>query len=276
MNITYHSWKAYTECPKKFYKQYVRDDPPTEPINEYFTLYGRLTEKFFELYCNIWRFKTPSLSPEAVRRKMIFIYHDILKSSTVNWGAPYCKDSKEEIFEQAHTDICIIMDSPNKNYFFNTKSEVSIGLILKDSHKIKGRLDFLHTSQVGNEDTIFDGKGTNKIGKNISNDQLYFYTFLYYFRFNKLPIALGFFYYRFNTLVPVEMDMDILNDFRARLSLDVKEMVKAEHKPTPSAKSCKYCKYFTGCTEGEQSRVSRKRSSKIDLESNGEIVELGF
>ena len=153
---------------------------------------------------------------------------------------------------------------------------MSIGLILKDEHKIKGRLDFLHHSQVGNDDTILDGKGTNKLGKNISDNQLYFYTFLYYFRFKKLPVQLGFFYYRFNTLVPVDMDINILNDFRARLSLDVKEMVKAEHKATPSAKSCKYCKYFTGCTEGEQSRISRKRSSKIDLESDGKVVELSF
>jgi len=207
---------------------------------------------------------------------MIFIFHDILKSSTVNWDAPFCNEPKEEIFERAHADICTIMDSPNKNYFFNTKSEVSIGLILKDSHKLKGRLDFLHTSQVGDEEIVFDGKGTNKIGKNISNEQLYFYTFLYYFRFKKLPARLGFFYYQFNTLIDVPVDMDILNDFRARLSLDIKEMIKLREEATPSAKSCKYCPYFTGCAEGEQSRINRKRKSKIDLESNGKIVELGF
>ena len=276
MNISYHSWKAFIECPKKFYKQYVKRDAPTEPINEYFTLYGRLTEKFFELYCNIWRFKTPIISPEVIWQKLIFIFNGILKSSTVNWDLPYCRDSKEDIFEQGFKDVCTIMESSTKHFFLNTKSEVSIGLILKDGHKMKGRLDFIHTDQIGEDETIFDGKGTNKIGKNISNDQLYFYAFLYYFRYNKLPSQLGFFYYRFNSFVPIAMDMEILNDFRARLSLDVKEMVKAEHLPTPSAKSCKYCKYFTGCTEGEQSRISRKRVSKIDLESNGKVVELGF
>lgn len=276
MNISYHSWKSYTECPKKFDKEYIKKDEPTEPINEYFTLYGRLIEKFFELYCNIWRFKTPVLSPQAVRQKLVFIYHGILNSSIVNWNAPFCTETKEQIFEQAHADICTIMDSPNKNYFFNTKAEVSIGLLLKDDHKIKGRLDFIHTSHIGNEDAIFDGKGTNKIGKNISNDQLYFYTFLYYFRFKKLPAQLGFFYYRFNTLIEVPIDMDILNEFKARLSLDVKKMLQVDHVATPSAKSCKYCKYFTGCTEGEQSRVSRKRKSKVELESNGKVIEFGF
>ncbi len=276
MNISYHSWKAYQECPKKFNKQYVERATPTEPLNEYFTLYGRLVEKFFELYCNIWRFKTPVISPEVIKQKLVFIFNGILKSSTVNWDLPYCRETKEEIFERGFQNICTIMDSPSKHFFLNTKAEVSIGLILKDSHKIKGRLDFIHKAQVGEDEIIIDGKGTNKIGKNISNDQLFFYAFLYYFRFNKLPTQIGFFYYQFNSYVPIAMDMDILNDFRARLSLDVKEMVKAEHPPTPSAKSCKYCKYFTGCTEGEQSRISRKRTSKIDLESNGKIVALGF
>ena len=276
MNITYHSWKAFTECPKKFFKQYVGKEPPTIKINEYFTLYGRLVEKFFELYCNIWRFKTPIIDTQGIKRKMVFIWSDILKSSAVDWDAPYYQETKEEIFNQAHNDICVIMNSPNKNYFLNTKSEVSIGLILKGEHKIKGRLDFIHNSQVGDDDTIFDGKGTNTLGKNISNDQLYFYTFLYYFRFKKLPVQLGFFYYRFNTLVPVDMDIDILNDFRCRLSIDVREMVKAEHEPTPSAKSCKYCIYFNGCAEGERSRISRKRPSKINAESHGKVVEIGF
>lgn len=276
MNISYHSWKCYSECPKKFNKQYVQKAPPTEPLNEYFTLYGRLVEKFFELYCNIWRFKTPVITPEVIRQKLVFIYSGIIKSSTVNWDLPYCRDSKEDIFEQGYEDVCTIMTSPNMSYFYNTKSELSIGLLLKDDHKMKGRLDFIHKAQIGDDEIIFDGKGTNKIGKNISNNQLYFYTFLYYFRFNKLPTQLGFFYYRFNTFIEIPIDMDILNDFRARLSLDVKEMYKAEHEPTPSAKSCKYCKYFTGCTEGEKDRLSRKRSSKIDLESNGKIVTLGF
>lgn len=278
MNITYHSWKAYTECPKKFYKQYVVKDKPTVEINEYFTLYGRLVEKFFELYCNIWHFKTPRLTPEEIKRKLVFIYNDILKSSTVNWDLPYCRDSKQDIFNQAHNDVCEVMASENISYFLNTKSEVSIGLILKDQHKLKGRLDFLHQSQIGNETTIFDGKGTNKIGKNISNDQLFFYSFLYYFRFKKLPEHLGFFYYRFNTLVPVTMDMDILNDFRARLSLDVKGMLQAEQPPKPSGKACKYCHYYNaeGCPEGEEARRGRMRKSKINLETNGDVIEFGF
>ena len=279
MNISFHAWKAFVECPRKFYKQYVKWDKPTIEVNEYFTLYGRLVEKFFELYCNIWHFKTPRLSSQAIRQKLVFIYNGILNSSTVNWNLPYCKDSKQDIFNQACEDICTVMSSENISYFLNTKSEVTIGLILKNDHRLKGRLDFLHNSNIGNEVTIFDGKGTNKIGKNISNDQLYFYSLLYFFRFNKLPDHIGFFYYRFNTLVPVVMDKEILDEFRNRLAIDIKGMLQAEHPPTPCAKSCKYCIYFNeaGCPEGEKSRVSRMRGSKIkDIESNGEVVEFSF
>lgn len=277
MNITYHSWFAYIECPKKFYKQYVKKDPPTVPVNEYFTLYGRLVEKFFELYSNTWCHKTLSLSPKTIKEKMIFIYNGILKSSIVNWSAPFCKLAKEDIFSQAHEDICTIMSSPNRNYFLNTRSEVSIELTLKDSHKIRGRLDFIHKDPSNTEkETIFDGKGTDKIGKNIREEQLLFYSLLYYFLFKKLPIELGFFYYRFNTFIPVPVDLGILNEFRAKLSLSVKEMIKtAEHMATPSAKACKYCKYIIGCLEGQKGKAIRAKPSKIkDLEGEG-LVEFG-
>ncbi len=33
---------------------------------------------------------------------------------------------------------------------------------------------------------------------------------------------MGFFYYRFNTLIPVAVDKEILEEFRANLSLDIK------------------------------------------------------
>jgi len=277
MNISFSAWKMYTDCPKKFNKMYVQKAQRTVPLNEYFTLYGRAVEKFFELYSNIWRFKTPILSPEEIKRKLIFIFNDILKSSVVIWDLPYCNEPKEEIFNRALHDIKSIMTSTNKGLFLNTKAEVSISLNLKDNHKMKGRLDFVHTTPMSGEVVVFDGKGTNKIGKNVSDDQLYFYAFLYYFRFQKLPSQIGFFYYQFNTLIPVAMDMDILNDFRARLSLDVKEMFKAEHEATPSGGACKYCPYFNGCEEGEKSSLGRKRGSKIKgIECNGEIMEFGF
>lgn len=279
MNISYHSWKTYKECPKKFYKQYIKKEPPTVPINEYSTLYGRLVEKFFELYCNTWCMKyTVTMPPSEVRRKVAILFESVLKMSIVDWTAFYCKYSKDEIFSMACSDICNILKSSNHDYFLNTKSEISTEVTLKKGPKINGRMDFIHTLPVKNEIMIFDGKGSNTIGKNVDNNQLLYYALLYFFQYKKLPKKLGFFYFRFNTMVPVPIDGEIINEFRANLSIDIKAITSiSEYNATPSTKSCKYCNYKNGCLECLKEKAKRVRPSKIkNIESKGEIVEFGL
>lgn len=277
MKISYHGWKSYRECPKKFLLKHVQKAPPTVPVNEYFTLYGRLVEKFFELFSNIWRFKTPYIFPEIIRERMQVLYDNILLASTVNWSAPFVKYTQNDIFEQAFADVCTIMDSQQQNYFLNSKSEVSINLKLKGEIELRGRIDFVHFDPLCKDAVlIFDGKGTDTIGKNVSNDQLLFYALLYFFQYKIVPRELGFFYYRFNTMIPVPISEQILNEFRARLSLDIKTIVSdKEFKATPCAKSCKYCDYARTCLEGIESKGSRAKKSRLDLKGEG-FVEFGF
>ena len=276
MRISYSGWKAYRECPKKFYLGYIEKAPPTVPINQYFTLYGRLVEKFFTLFSNIWRFKTPFIFPEIIRERLQILYDDILLASTVNWSAPFVKYTQNDIFEQAFADVCTVMDSQQQNYFLSSRAEVGIQLKLKDETALSGRIDFVHTDLLCKDVLIFDGKGTDTIGKNVSNDQLLFYALLYFFQFKIIPSSLGFFYYRFNTLIPVPISEQILNEFRARLSLDIKTIVSdKEFKATPCAKSCKYCDYARTCLEGIESKGSRAKKSRLSLEGDG-FVEFGF
>lgn len=273
MNISYHAWKAFTECPKKFHLEFLKKAPPTVPINDYFKLYGLSVQKFFEMFCNVWRYHTPFLPPDMIREKLNAIYEDILKTSTINWSAPFCKLGRNDIFEEAFKDIYAIMESPNQNYFLNTRSEISIELTLKDSNTINGRLDFIHNDAIARDrDTIIDGKGSNKIGKNIDDNQILFYSLLYSFKFNKPPAEAGFFYYRFNTFVPVPVDEKNINEFRARLSLDIKKIITSDYKATPSAKSCKYCNYMEGCLEGLKAKAARAKKSKLDMEADGIVT----
>lgn len=280
MNITYHKWKAFTECPKKFYLGYIKKAPPTVPQNDYFMLYGKLVEKFFQFFCNMWRFNTPYMSATDIKSKLEPIYPTILRTSTVIWTAPMCKQNEEEIFGDALRDICLIMDSPNQNYFLNTTSEVSIDLSLKNAHRLNGRIDFIHRDAINsNIESIIDGKGSSKIGKNVDDDQLLFYVLLYYFQYKKLPDSVGFFYYRYNTFVPVLINKDIINSFRAKLSLDIKTITTLEeYKATPSPKACLYCKYAQGCMECLQDRGTRAKKSKIDNldDSTGDVITFGF
>jgi CRISPR/Cas system-associated exonuclease Cas4 (RecB family) len=169
------------------------------------------------------------------------------------------------------------MESHNQNYFLNTKSEVSIEMQLKDGNVIDGRIDFLHKQPLNDDFSIIDGKGSSKIGRNVSDNQLLFYTLLYYFQYKRLPLETGFFYYRFNTFVPVLIDVDMINVFRAGLSLDIKKMTSEAPIATPNAKSCKYCSYANSCLEGMVSKAGRAKKSKLDIVSTGEgITEFGF
>jgi CRISPR/Cas system-associated exonuclease Cas4 (RecB family) len=277
MKISYHAWVDYKECPKKFYLKDVKKLPSEIPRNDYFTIYGKLTEKFFQYFCNVWRFTMPYMPPEEIRFKLKKIYDDLLLASIVNWQASYATASKDEIFEQSCSDICAIMDSPNQNYFLNTKVEVGVEVTTKMGIEITGRLDFIHTEPLTKMPVIFDGKGTDKIGKNISANQVLFYALLYFFHFKEVPSSLGFFYYRYNSFSPVIVNLDILNEFRAKLSLDIKQIInEKDYKATPSPKACKYCNYQVNCQECLADRVSRKRGSKLDLPDLNGVQEMGM
>lgn len=277
MKVSYHAWKAYKECPKKFYLKHFKWQPPPVPLDDYHTIYGKLTEKFFEYFCNMWRFNLPYMPPDEIRFKLSKIYENLLKTCTVNWSAPYANLSKDQIFEQSFNDICAIMDSQNQNYFLNTKSEIAINVETKYNVTMTSRLDFIHKDPSGQSTLIFDGKGAGKIGKNVSNDQVIYYGLLYFFHFKQVPDELGFFYYRYNTFVPVEINLNILNEFRARLSLDIQAISSDKNfYPTPNASACKYCDYQTTCYECMESRAARKRKSKISISEEEGVFEGGL
>lgn len=277
MKLSYHAWKDFKDCPKKYYLKYIKKQPTTITRNDAFNLYGKLVEKFFQYFCNIWRFTMPYMPPEEIRFKMAKIYKDLLKVSEVDWSAPFVQETEESLFESACSDVCAIMDSQNQNYFLNSKSEVSIEVATKLGYEITGRLDFIHFDPLSKEPKIFDGKGTTKIGKNIDKNQVIFYALLYFFHYKIVPSELGFFYYRFNTYVPVEINLEILNEFRAQMSLDIKRLVaETDYKATPRPKACKYCDYRNICKECLEDQLSRKKPSKIELPDGEGIIEIGI
>jgi CRISPR/Cas system-associated exonuclease Cas4 (RecB family) len=277
INISYNAWKDYRECPKKYYLKNRKRQPPSVPRNDYYTLYGKLTEKFFQMFCNIWRFNSPYMFPEDIQNKLKILYEGVLNSSVVNWDAPFVQSTKEDIFNQSYGDICAIMDSQNQNYFLNTKSEITVEIATKDNICIKGRLDFIHNDVLSKTITIFDGKGSSNIGKNVENNQVLFYALLYFLHFKIMPEQLGFFYYRFNTFKPVPITLDILNEFRAKLSLDIKKILgDSTYIATPCSKSCKYCDYRITCMEGLEDQGKRKKESKLDFPDQDGIIEIGI
>lgn len=276
MHLNYHAWKMFVECPRKFFYKTIKKAPSTVVDNDYFKIYGLTIEKFFEMFSNHWRHDTPYMPKDLIEVKLEPIFNSVLNNSTVLWDAPYSSLTSEEIHQQIKDDIFTIMESQNQNYFLNTKAEISFRLDLKNGHKMTGRLDFLHIDALSKEVYLIDGKGSMTMGKYVDKKQLWFYALLYYFSYKKWPDHLGFFYYRYNTLTPIEVDKDRLNIYRAEISMDFKKMFSGEdYSPTPSAKACKFCIYINNCDAGLKGKIGRMRSSKIDFESDG-VVAFSF
>ena len=111
----------------------------------------------------------------------------------------------------------------------------------------------------------------------MSANQLLFYALLYHLHYKVLPSQLGFFYYRFNTYVPVPISLDILNGFRAKLSADVTKIVSdTEFKANPCYKACKYCNYQSICMECQKARADRKKTPELGIPNLEGPVEFGL
>jgi len=274
MLISYHTWKDLRDCPKRFRQLHIYKMTPTVPQNEYFTLYGSLIQKFFENYCNIWGYKTPNIPPDVVPQWMRQLFDALMLTAEVNWSGPGASDGPDEIVAKASEDANKILAGQSLNYFLNTKSEIGVSIKLSSGHSMTGRMDFVHEDP-GKSILLFDGKGTSKKGKNIDIDQLYWYALLYRFHYGKYPNELGFFYYKLNEFEPVMFNLDILNEFRARVSLMLKSLNEnRSFEATPSAKACRYCPYLNSCPEGIAGKVSRARPSKAGI--TAEITEEGI
>lgn len=277
MRLHYHSWRSYQDCPKQYFLKYRKKVQPTVPINDYFTLYGKLMEKFFINFSTHWKFETPYMTPNRIREKIEGLWEFLEYSSIIDWSAPFAKLSAEDIIDQAFQDTCTIMDSHNQNYFLNTKSEVEIKATTKNGVELVGRLDFLYNHPLSNSVMIFDGKGTKHVGKYVSEDQLLFYALLYLFHYKRLPDELGFFYYRFNSMIPVDITSLKINHFRERLSSDIKKMLETSDFPaTPCYRSCKFCDYNNSCNDRSAWQASHRKPSQINVPDEPGVQEFGF
>jgi hypothetical protein len=279
MNLSYSIWRDWKECPKRYFLKHRKQEPPTIKPNDYHKIYGLLMQEFFTNYANIWRLNTPYMPPEFIKEKMTALRGIIIPTLSVDWSAFFVKYTEDEIFDQACNDACLIMSTPEtSNLFLNSKSEVDLKVATKDGIDITCRMDFIHTYPIDKRVLIFDGKGTNKVKKTVDEDQLLFYALLYRLHYGRMPDELGFFYYRFNRLAPVLLTIDILNQFRARLSMGIKAMLtESEFRATPTPKGCKWCEYRVGCKEKEEREMANRRGSRIkNLPDQEGVLEFSF
>lgn len=276
MNMTYEDWKTYKECPKKYFLFIRKGMAPTAPQNDYFRLYGLLIQSFFQHYSNIWRYKTPYMPPDFIQAKLKTLYEQLLETTQVDWNGRFVKGSKEDIYNEVYRDVCIIMDSPNQNYFLNTRANLEIAVDTQTGIRITHPISFLHKN-LDESVLIFEGRGSSKVKKKEKGHRLLFYALLYYMHFKKIPEQLAYFYYRYNTLAPFPYDLTILNEFRAMVSKDMKDMMALSHFPAnPCTNSCKYCPYNNSCEDRSKWQANRRKASTIEAPEEIGVINLGF
>jgi len=278
MRFNFHKYMDYKKCPRR-YKMSEDRVKPTRDRNDYFTLFGNLIQKFFEVYANEWKREGLYFTEPLIRSKLQPMWEKVLRYAVVDWNAPFVRQTANEIFEEAILDIMGNLD--NLDVYDRTKSEVKIEVTFKSGDVLVGKIDFITDDESGNREDaeILDGKSTNVIGKNIHVEQLYTYAILYKFKYGVYPKKIGILYYRMKEVEYYPMDVEAIESFKKKLIIAMYEIGKLkEFKPTPSAKSCKYCDYMGDCKEGIESANSRKRPRKnhIPVKKTATIINFGF
>jgi len=277
MRLSYSKYKMYVECPRKY--RWVSDRRPiTVKSSKYFALYGIVIQRFFEFYVNKYVKNGIRLTNEQIRSFLRKDWERTLDYEYVIWDDPWCKESSEEIFESIYNDV--LTNIENFDFFKYARSEVIYNITLKKTKdELHGRLDFIVEKPDGTVE-ILDGKGTTKIEKNVDKEQLYFYAMLYYLRHKKLPTKVGFWYYKFQRIVYIDMDMDTLISFKKKFAL-VKKSIKEDRTWEPKVKitkACKFCDYKSDCDaynlKKEANRL--KRNKGVPLPAVGKKVSFGF
>lgn len=273
MRLSYSEYATYIKCPKRYHLEVTEVEPP-EQQSMYFAVYGLLTESFFKIYTNEILPKGITLSDDQIRAIMRKLWAKILDENYVVWTDPWCRESSEHIFMTAYEDV--LKNIAEFDFWGNTKAEISFEIVLKKTQDILScRMDFLVNRSDGTVE-ILDGKGTYKMEKTVDIEQLYFYALVYYLHYKKLPDKVGFLYYKFKTIQYVDIDINIINDFKSKLVI-VKRAIKQDkvfEAKVGISKQCKWCAYKMTCEALIMKRKERadKKKPTISFDFDGGLL----
>lgn len=273
MKLSYSEYNVYKKCPKRYYNEVNKVEPP-EPQSSYFAAYGLLIESFFKFYVNTLLKKNIILDDDQTESVLRKLWDKVLKENYIKWDDPWCRESSSHIFMSVLEDIKTNINT--FDFWQHAQSEVSFNIFLKKSQDtLTCRLDFIVNNPDGTVE-ILDGKGTYKMDKTIDIEQLYFYILVYYMHYKKLPDKAGFLYYKFHLVKYIDFDINIINDFSKKLAL-VKRAIREDKKfeaQVGISKQCKWCAYRMTCEEliVKRREWSEKRKKATPFEFTGDMI----
>ncbi len=269
VRLNFHSWSKYEECPKKFKLSEDRV-PKTEPQDEYYAVFGSVVQKYFEYFCNSPESNyTKASSREEVSILLQPLWDKAISRATINWKGFGKRLSPEAYFESAVDCVweCLKSDIPIRGFV----SEIKLVEKMKSGDSYVGVLDFVKEikDEEGNviDGIILDGKTTDKLGKNLSKDQLLSYAYLFYKKNGVVPSKVGFYYYRLRVAEMYDVTLEDIEVLRKKLLVGLMAIkTDAEFKATPSSNACKYCDWRSSCQEyieGKKKRNAEKTAKTL-------------
>jgi len=275
MRLSYSQYKTFLQCPRLYHYQATKVVPPVKS-SSYFALYGILIEAFFKKYTNVYTKQGVILDEAKIREILSNLWEYILNKNYVDWSEPWVSESADQIFENVVGDIRMNMDT--FSFWKEAQSEVSFEVLLKKSQDmLTCRMDFIWRKPDGTVE-ILDGKGTNKIDKNVDIEQLLFYALMYLLRNKRIPDKMGFLYYKYHLIKYIDFDMSSVMDFKDKVALVKKTIANTTtFEPIVGlSKHCKWCAYRFGCDayNAKKDANAQKKKSAITPEYNGGIISL--
>ena len=275
MRLSYSQYRTFLQCPRLYHYQATKVPPPVKP-SSYFALYGILIEAFFKKYTNVYTKQGVTLSNDQIREILKSLWGYVLEKNYVDWSDPWVNETADQILENVYNDVLLNMNT----FFFwkEAQSEVSFEVLLKKSQDVLScRMDFIWRKPDGTVE-ILDGKGTNKLDKNVDIEQLLFYALMYLLRNKRVPDKLGFLYYKYHLIKYIDFNMDTVMAFKDKLALVKRAISKTEvFEPVVGlSKHCKWCAYRFGCDayNDKKDANAQKKQSLITQTDAGGIIKI--
>jgi CRISPR/Cas system-associated exonuclease Cas4 (RecB family) len=285
--LSYSAYSQYNKCGKQYdYDRVSEVEPPTRD-SRHNAIVGSVVQSTFEDFYNEKLWEKSSDVADILTDRAERHFQDFMDNNYINFNDFTSRyeskaDPLQEIYDIIPKTIEGIKREKLLGPYARSEKEMKVPF---DDDFLYGYVDFI-IRKPNDEILLLDGKSSRHREKNVSVEQLYFYTLMFYKEYRTLPDKLGFFYYRFaddpdQTFDWIEVDkyklMELKNDIKN--VLDGIHSKEFEANPDPS--HCKWCQWSSICDERQQqkkkNRMKRKmRSSKKEIEVDGNEDEIGF
>jgi CRISPR/Cas system-associated exonuclease Cas4 (RecB family) len=291
MWLSYSAFTQYKRCPQQYNYQRVKKIQPTKPESKHNAIVGSVVQRVFEDFYNneLWRKGEDTLDTLLLLTDRYF--WEYLSQNHVDFDDPLCRfKNANEALDECLDLIPKSLSAIKREKLLGpyAKSEIKMEVRLRDDDFLFGFIDFMIRKSDGTI-LLVDGKASKKREKYVDEDQLHFYSLLFYYRYERrLPDKLGFLFYSFGDipdlavewLIPDKEKMKSLRDDIVKVIDNIKNR---EYKATPSTFACRYCPYEDICLErknqknaNKMKRIANSTKDTPDLDIDEDTGFLGF